>query len=103
MRKFRRPYSAAVMMFEIICKHNGWAVVVALVGSGQEINTGEAGLPEWGKIIQTKYSNWKVYVSPQLKMGNHSTGNATLFEQIPSNVEIIEDKNLHLDVSIRSY
>lgn len=103
MRKFQRPHSEAEMMFEIMSRHNGWAVVVALVGGGQEINTGEAGLPEWGKIIETKYSNWKVYVSPQLKTGNHSTGNATLFEQVPSNVEIIEDKNLHLDVSIRSY
>lgn len=103
MRKFQRPYSEPEMMVEIMNRHKDWSVIVALVGGGQEINTGEAGLPEWGKIIQAKYSNWKVYVSPQLKTGNHSTGNATLFEQIPSNVEIIEDKDLHLDVSIRSY
>jgi hypothetical protein len=103
MRKFQRPFSEAEMMLEIMNRHSDWSVIVALVGGGQEINTGEAGLPEWGKIIQEKFNNWKVYISPQLKVGNHSTGNLTLFDQLPTNVSIIENKDLHLDVSIRSY
>jgi hypothetical protein len=103
MRKFQRPYSEPEMMFEIMNRHQDWAVIVALVGGGQEINTGEAGLPEWGRIIQQKFTNWKVYISPQLKTGNHSTGNLTLFEQTPNNISIVENKDLHLDVSIRSY
>ncbi len=103
MRKFQRPYSEPEMMFEIMNRHKDWAVIVALVGGGQEINTGEAGLPEWGRIIQEKFNDWKVYISPQLKTGNHSTGNLTLFERSPGNVEVVENIDLHLDVSLRSY
>lgn len=102
-KKFQRDFSEAEIMFEIMSRHEGWAVIVALVGGGQEINTGEAGLPEWGKVIQEKFNNWKVYVSPQLKTGNHSTGDLTLFASVPTDVEIIEDRDLHLEVSIRSY
>jgi hypothetical protein len=36
---------------DIMGRHPGWAVVVALIGNGQEINTGEAGLSEWGHVI----------------------------------------------------
>lgn len=80
-----------------------WGIIIALVGGGQEINTGEAGLREWGKAIKEKFSHWKVYISPELKQGDHSTGNLTLFESQPENIDIVEDSNLHLKVSIRSY
>ena len=103
MRKFQRPYSEPEMMFNVMDRHEGWAVIVALVGGGQEINTGEAGLPEWGKVIMEKFDHWKIYISPQLKVGDHSTGDLTLFSETPTNVNITEDKNLHLNVSIRSY
>jgi len=103
MRKFQRPYSESEMMFEIMDRHKDWAVIVALVGGGQEINTGEAGLPEWGRILQEKFQSWKIYISPQLSVGDHSTGNLTLFEHIPQKLRIIEDEDLHLSVSIRSY
>src|SRR4029077_12172241 len=49
-RKFKRNFSEPQMMFEIMNRHKDWAVIVALIGGGQEINTGEAGLREWGKI-----------------------------------------------------
>jgi hypothetical protein len=103
MRKFQRPFSEAEMMLEIMSRHKGWSVIVALVGGGQEINTGEAGLPEWGKIIEEKFADWQVHISPQLKIGNHSTGNLTLFEKAPNNLTIHENPDLHLEVSLRSY
>jgi len=103
MRKFQRPHSEAEMMLEIMSRQPDWSVIVALVGGGQEINTGEAGLPEWGKILQEKFSDWKVYISPQLKTGDHSTGNLNLFTKAPNNISIVEDPDLHLDVSLRSY
>jgi hypothetical protein len=103
MRKFQRPHSEAEMMLEIMGRHTDWSVIVALVGGGQEINTGEAGLSEWGRIIEEKFNDWKVYVSPQLATGNHSTGDLTLFNKYPTNVNVIENKDLHLEVSIRSY
>lgn len=102
-RKFERNFSEPELMMEIMDRHQDWAVIVALVGGGQEINTGEAGLREWGNNIATKHKNWKVYVSPELKQGDHSTGNLTLFETVPDNVVIKEDADLHLDVSLRSY
>lgn len=91
------------VLLSIMNRYNDWAVIIALIGGGQEINTGEAGLREWGKSIEEKFTNWKVYISPELKQGDHSTGNLTLFERIPTNVEVVEDINLHLRVSIRSY
>ena len=91
------------ILLSIMNRYNDWAVIIALVGGGQEINTGEAGLREWGKSIEEKFSNWKVYISPELRQGDHSTGNFTLFETTPTNIEVVEDKNLHLRVSIRSY
>lgn len=102
-KKAKRPNSEAETILEIMSRHKDWAVVIALVGGGQEINKGEAGLPEWGRAIQNKFNDWKVYISPQLKIGHHSTGDLTLFEKEPHNLKIIEDNDLHLDVSIRSY
>ena len=42
--KFGHPRSEAAMFLDIMARHRAWAVIIALVGSGQEINTGEAGL-----------------------------------------------------------
>ncbi len=49
LRKFKRDRSEPEIMLEIMNRHAGCAVIVALVGTGQEINTGEAGLGEWGR------------------------------------------------------
>lgn len=84
-------------------RYKGWAAIIALVGGGQEINTGEAGLREWGKAIEEKFRDWKVYISSELKQGDHSTGHLTLFESIPNSIQIVENNDLHLRVSIRSY
>lgn len=102
-RKFNRPYSEAEMLFEIMERHNDWAVVVALVGGGQEINTGEAGLPEWGNVLMNKFPNWKIFVSNDLSVGDGIAGNLTLFKTKPKSLTIIENPDLHLDVSLRSY
>lgn len=102
-RKFDRDFSEAEMLFNIMNRNEGWAVIVALIGSGQEINTGEAGLAEWGKTISEKFSNWKIYISPELKDGTSNIANYKLFESAPTNLSIIELPELHLKVSIRSY
>jgi len=102
-KESNQAFSEPEIMFNIMSRHEDWAVIIALVGGGQEINTGEAGLPEWGKVLQTNFKDWKIYISPELKVGNHSTGNLTLFENEPTGLEIIENPDLHLNVSIRSY
>jgi DUF2075 family protein len=91
------------ILLSIMNRFSDWGVIIALVGGGQEINTGEAGLREWGKSIETKFTDWKVYISPELKQGDHSTGNLKLFDTIPKSVEVIENEFLHLKVAIRSY
>jgi len=95
--------SEAELLFEFMNRHDGWAVIIALVGGGQEINTGEAGISEWGKALRDKYFNWHVHISPQLLHGNAVTLGRTLFESIPQNVIIEQYDDLHLNVSMRSF
>jgi len=49
--------------FLISCmdRHKDWAVIVCLVGGGQEINTGEAGISEWIESVNRSYPDWHVY------------------------------------------
>lgn len=101
-RKFGRPFSEPEILMEVMDRHPDWSVIVALVGSGQEINRGEAGLSEWGRAISGRFRHWDVFVSPELKVGVHSTG-ACLFAETPGDVRILEDASLHLSVNLRSY
>ena len=68
------------ILFEIMDRHE-WAIIVALVGGGQEINTGEAGISEWGRILESKYRKWEVHISPQLLFGDETTAGAKLFKR----------------------
>jgi hypothetical protein len=101
-RKFKRPYSEPQMIMSIMDRHIGWAVIVALIGGGQEINSGEAGLAEWGRNILKNYPKWRVLVSPELKT-SHYAGHEPLFGEAPVGVDVREDSSLHLGVSLRSY
>jgi len=100
-RKFKRDGSEPEIMLDIMDRHEGWAVIVALVGSGQEINTGEAGLGEWGRALANRFRHWSVLISPHL-IGEH-TSEEGLFRVPPDGLDIVEDSNLHLEVSLRSY
>jgi hypothetical protein len=53
-------------MLEIMARAPGWAVIVALVGHGQEINTGEAGLAEWGRVIAATHGTWQAIAAPRV-------------------------------------
>ena len=101
-RKFKRNVSEPEIMLEIMDRHQGWAVIVALVGSGQEINTGEAGLREWGRALLQRFGNWKVFISHELATPGTLDGDG-LFETRPEGLQVIESPSLHLDVSLRSY
>jgi hypothetical protein len=54
--------------FLISCldRHHDWAVIVCLVGGGQEINTGEAGISEWIEALERSYPDWHVYISERM-------------------------------------
>ena len=55
-------------------RHADWAVIVCLVGGGQEINAGEAGLTEWFSALKRSFQDWKVYTSEQLAHRDYHWG-----------------------------
>jgi len=95
--------SEAELLFEFLSRREGWSVIIALVGGGQEINTGEGGITEWGKAIRSKFNNWEVHISNELLIGDSSTADQKLFETYPNNVCINENSDLHLNVSERTF
>ncbi|MBG9376015.1 DUF2075 domain-containing protein [Panacibacter sp. DH6] len=95
--------SEAELLFEFMSRHKEWAVIIALVGGGQEINTGEGGISEWGQAIQNKYWQWEVHISPELLQGGTSMAEKKLFPSIPINVKYKTSDHLHLTVSQRSF
>jgi hypothetical protein len=101
-RKFNRECSEPETLLEIMDRHSDWSVIVALIGGGQEINRGEAGLSEWGRALAGRFPHWQILVSPDLKAGVHATG-ACLFEELPEGVAVLENRSLHLSVNLRSY
>lgn len=89
--------------FLISCldRHPTWAVVVCLVGNGQEINTGEAGIAEWLGSVERRFPEWEVYVSPELGQGDATV--AALKAQVQAREKLNEAPSLHLATSVRSF
>jgi len=98
-----RDKSEAELLFEFMDRHKDWAVIIALVGGGQEINTGEGGIAEWGKALENKYQNWEIHISKELLAGDSSTADQKLFLSVPKKLQIIPNECLHLSVSERSF
>jgi len=82
-------------------RHETWAVVVCLVGGGQEIHTGEAGIGEWFEAVRAAFPHWRVYVSPNLTDSEYAAQLA--LERLGSVVSIVLDERLHLATSMRSF
>lgn len=82
-------------------RHNDWAVILCLVGGGQEINTGEAGIGEWIEAINRKYKNWDIYISDNLKDEEYAAGNS--LSLIENKEKLFIENSLHLAVSMRSF
>jgi hypothetical protein len=104
LRKFERNASEPEMMLSIMDRHLDWAVIIALVGGGQEIHDGEAGLAEWGVALRDRFRHWQVFASPEVINGGIALAGHHLFEDgIPEDMGVQTDPALHLAVSIRSY
>jgi hypothetical protein len=82
-KKFKREYSEPEMLLSIMARHEDWSFVVALVGGGQEINDGEAGLEEWGRALAESKKHWKIYASPEVLEGGSSTAGLQTFCEFP--------------------
>ncbi len=87
----------------VMDRHVDWCVVVALIGGGQEINTGEVGLPGWFDALKLKYPEWDVYFSSQLSDDAYDGGDLD-FAELASDVRVAESRpGLHLSTSMRSF
>ena len=103
-RKKQRPgFTMSEPEFLISCmdRHSDWAVVVCLVGGGQEINTGEAGIGEWIHAATHSFSGWDVHLSPQLHDSEYAAGQTLGLLEGRQGVYL--DESLHLSVSVRSF
>jgi DUF2075 family protein len=82
-------------------RHDDWAVVVCLVGGGQEIHTGEAGIAEWVEALRLRFPHWRVYVSPNLTDSEYAAQPA--LERLSTVNTVVWDERFHLATSIRSF
>lgn len=89
--------------FLISCmdRHPDWAVIVCLVGGGQEINTGEAGIGGWLEAIRDRYPEWQIYASPHLHDREYQAG--ALLRQMAAQQRVHFHPELHLSISMRSF
>ncbi len=95
------PLSEAAFLIWSLDQREDWATIVCLVGGGQEINTGEAGISEWLKALNEQFSHWKVYISPKLTEPEYAEGKVNKLLENNKNVTYSDD--LHLSVSLRSF
>lgn len=95
------PMSEAAFLIWSLDQREDWATIICLVGGGQEINTGEAGISEWIAAINENYPHWKVYISPQLTDAEYAEGRVN--ELLKDNDNVTYAESLHLGVSLRSY
>lgn len=86
-------------LIEYMDRHDDWAVMICLVGGGQEIHQGEAGIVEWFKALDTKFPEWSVFASPEIAT-EHYMGNADL-NRFATRLRFCDE--LHLAVDMRSF
>lgn len=104
LRKKNRPgFAQSEPEFLISCmdRHKDWAVIICLVGGGQEINTGEAGIDAWIDAVNLKFPHWHMYISSKLSDGEYSAGQALAKAKQRNDTYL--DECLHLAVSMRSF
>lgn len=103
-RKKRMPgfaYSEPEFLISCMDRHANWAVVVCLVGGGQEINRGEAGIGEWIGALNRSFPNWHIQISPHLHDSEYGAG--SILEALKDRSNVNWNPDLHLGVSMRSF
>jgi len=102
-KKNRHNFNQSEPEFLMSCldRHKDWAVVVCLVGGGQEINTGEAGISEWIQSLERSFTDWDIYISDRLTDSEYSAGE--MLKKIESRPNVEYNESLHLAVSMRSF
>jgi hypothetical protein len=88
-------------LIEILDRHPDWCVIVCLIGGGQEINDGEAGLTEWFSALAKRFTHWKIVTSDQLSHPSYHWGRD--LRKMMDGLQHRSDADLHLSVSVRSF
>jgi hypothetical protein len=94
-------HSEPEFLISYMDRHQDWAVIVCLVGGGQEINRGEAGIETWLEAVKSRFSHWDMYISPRLSDSEYAVD--TDLETLHHRDNICFDDRLHLAVSMRSF
>jgi hypothetical protein len=94
-------YSEPEFLISCLDRHDDWAVVICLVGGGQEINTGEAGISEWLNAVSSTFKHWQVYISPHLTDSEYNAQDSV--DQLSKTGRVHLKKELHLSASMRSF
>ena len=95
------PMSEAAFLIWSLDQREDWATIVCLIGGGQEINTGEAGISEWIAALNERFPHWKVYISDKLTEPEYAEGKVN--ELLEHNPNVVYSNKLHLGVSLRSF
>lgn len=88
-------------LIRVMDRHADWAVIICLIGGGQEINTGEAGLIEWFDALKRDFPNWEVYLSDKISDNEYTRGLSVSDLLKGLRYSVVE--SLHLAVSLRSF
>jgi len=102
-KKKRANFNISEPEFLISCldRHRDWAVIICLVGGGQEINTGEAGIGEWINSLVQSFDSWDIYISPKLRDNEYNADNT--LSRLLGRPNVSYNEDLHLSVSLRSF
>lgn len=95
------PMSEAEFLIWSLNLRKDWAVIICLVGGGQEIHTGEAGIGEWIRAVNDTFPDWRIYVSNRLEDKEYAEGNVR--KLLSKNKNVVYNPGLHLAVSMRSF
>jgi hypothetical protein len=95
------PWSEPEFLLSTMDRHTDWSVVVCLVGGGQEINRGEAGIGEWLHALNARFPEWRMHISSRLTDSEYAADGALDTVRSRPNAQV--DDCLHLAVSMRSF
>ena len=88
-------------LIEVMNRHQDWCVIIALIGGGQEINSGEAGISGWLDALKDKFPDWNVYYSDRLEQKEYAGGMSA--QQLKNITNYHQESSLHLGTSMRSF
>ena len=84
-------------LLSVMARHQGWCAVICLIGGGQEIHIGEAGIDEWLKAASSSETDWRLHISDRLSERDY-------FAELPElSSDVRKDSRLHLATSVRSF